>query len=254
MKYLKVWTDFVNVLDPLNDDEVGRLFLAMLNYAATGEEPSGFAGNERFLWQVAKRDIDVAAERAETLRQNGARGGRPPKSKDVLPEAEETKENQTEPNETNENQTKAEKKRKEKKGNEKTGNDIEEEPPRRFTPPTLEEISAYCRERNNGIDPQYFLDYQTARNWVLSNGKKCKDWRATVRTWEKNNYSRTPQKTVAAQAYTQRDYSGEQADAMRRMLGKIPPAQRFSQRDYSGEDDEAIKRMLAMDDGKGAAV
>ena len=45
MKYLKVWTDFAKVLSPLKDDEVGRLFLAMLNYAATGEEPSGFAGN-----------------------------------------------------------------------------------------------------------------------------------------------------------------------------------------------------------------
>ena len=55
---------------------------------------------------------------------------------------------------------------------------------------------------------------------------------------------------VTAQAYSQRDYDGEQADAMRRMLGKIPPAQRFSQRDYSHEDEDAIERMLAMDDGK----
>ena len=215
MKYLKVWTDFAKVLSPLNDAEVGRLFLAMLHYAETGEEPEGFAGNEVFLWQVAKRDIDVAAERAETLRQNGSRGGRPPKNKEEQPEAEETNENQTKPNETNENQTKAEKKRKEKKGNEKKRNDIEEEPQKRFTPPTLEEIAAYCRERNNGIDPQYFLDYQTARNWVLSNGKKCKDWRATIRTWENHSYNR---KTIPAQQYTQRDYSGEQEEAMQRML------------------------------------
>lgn len=211
MKYLKVWTDFVDVLAPLSDEETGRLFRDMLHYAATGEEPPEFKGNERFLWQVAKRDIDTAAERAETLRQNGARGGRP-----------KSKENQNEPNETNENKQEAKESRKEKKRNEKKGNEIEkkdiEEPQRRFNPPTLEEITAYCRERNNGIDPQYFLDYQTARNWVLSNGKKCKDWRATVRTWEKNNFSRTPKKTVAAQDYSQRDYAGEQADAMRRML------------------------------------
>ena len=89
MKYLKVWTDFVNVLQPLQDDEKGRLFVAMLNYAATGEEPANFAGNERFLWQVAKRDIDIAADRAETLRQNGMRGGRP-KTKENQPEATET--------------------------------------------------------------------------------------------------------------------------------------------------------------------
>ena len=219
MKYLKVWTDFAKVLSPLNDAEVGRLFLAMLHYAETGEEPEGFAGNEVFLWQVAKRDIDVAAERAETLRQNGSRGGRPPKSKDVLPEAEETKENQTEPNETKENQTKAEKKRNEKKGNEKKRNDIEEEPPKRFTPPTVEEVAEYCRERNNGINAQHFVDYYTQGNWVLKNGRKMADWRAAVRTWEGNGYhNKQNVKTIPAQQYTQRDYADEQADAMRRML------------------------------------
>ena len=201
MRYLKVWTDFENVLAPLKDDEIGRLFVGMLHYAATGEEPQNFSGNEVFLWAVAKRDIDITAERAETLRQNGLKGGRPA-----------TKENQTEANETNENQTKGEKKRKEKKRNEIEKKDI-------FTPPTLAEITAYCKERNNGIDAEYFLDYQTARNWVLSNGKKCKDWKATIRTWEKNGYNKQRlTKVVTAQQYTQRDYSGEDADAMSRML------------------------------------
>ena len=87
---------------------------------------------------------------------------------------------------------------------------------RRFNPPTLDEITAYCKERNNNIDPQYFLDYQTSRDWVLSNGKKCKDWRATIRTWERNNFNKG--KKVVAQQYEQRDYSGEQEDALRRML------------------------------------
>lgn len=75
MKYLKVWTDFVDVLAPLSDDEIGRLFVAMLNYAKTGEEPSDFPGNEAFLWAVAKRDIDTMFEKDEKLRQNGQKGG-----------------------------------------------------------------------------------------------------------------------------------------------------------------------------------
>ena len=61
-----------------------------------------------------------------------------------------------------------------------------------FTPPTLEEVKAYCIERNNNIDAEYFIDFQEARGWVLSNGKKMKDWKATIRTWEKNNYNRKP--------------------------------------------------------------
>ena len=59
-----------------------------------------------------------------------------------------------------------------------------------FTPPTLEEVKAYCIERNNNIDAEYFIDFQEARGWVLSNGKKMKDWKATIRTWERNSYNR----------------------------------------------------------------
>ena len=59
-----------------------------------------------------------------------------------------------------------------------------------FTPPTLEEVKAYCIERNNNIDAEYFIDFQEARGWVLSNGKKMKDWKATIRTWEKNNFNK----------------------------------------------------------------
>ena len=84
MKYLKVWTDFEKVLAPLEFDEIGSLFLAMLHYAADGSEPTNFVGNESFLWAVAKRDIDTMSEKDEKLRQNGMKGGRP-----------KTKQNQT---------------------------------------------------------------------------------------------------------------------------------------------------------------
>lgn len=57
--------------------------------------------------------------------------------------------------------------------------------PKRFIPPTLSEITAYCQERQNGIDPQKFIDHYTANGWMR--GKtKVKDWKACVRTWEKN--------------------------------------------------------------------
>ena len=61
-----------------------------------------------------------------------------------------------------------------------------------FKPPTVEEVKQYCIERNNNIDAEYFVDFQEARGWVLSNGKKMKDWKATIRTWERNNYNRKP--------------------------------------------------------------
>lgn len=59
---------------------------------------------------------------------------------------------------------------------------------KRFTPPTLEEVQAYCAERNNNIDPQHFLDYYTSNGWLVGKNK-MKDWKAAVRTWERNGYS-----------------------------------------------------------------
>ena len=60
---------------------------------------------------------------------------------------------------------------------------------KQFTPPTLEDVAEYCKERNNNIDPMQFIDYYSARGWRFNNGGKMKDWRATVRTWERRNYS-----------------------------------------------------------------
>lgn len=56
---------------------------------------------------------------------------------------------------------------------------------KRFSPPSVEDVAAYCQERKNGIDADAFVDYYSARNWTM--GKtKMKDWKAAVRTWERN--------------------------------------------------------------------
>lgn len=54
---------------------------------------------------------------------------------------------------------------------------------RRFVPPSVEQVRAYCRERGNGIDPETFVDYYAARGWMVGRSP-MKDWRAAIRTWE----------------------------------------------------------------------
>lgn len=82
MKYLKVFTDFADAMEELGDAERGRLFTAMLKYAETGAAPD-FRGNERFIWPVAKLQIDRTVEEynrtAEVRRECGKLGGRPKK-------------------------------------------------------------------------------------------------------------------------------------------------------------------------------
>lgn len=55
----------------------------------------------------------------------------------------------------------------------------------RFIPPTVEEVKAYCEERKNGIDPEYWINHYTANGWKVGRNP-MKDWKATVRTWERN--------------------------------------------------------------------
>lgn len=57
---------------------------------------------------------------------------------------------------------------------------------KRFDPPSLEEISAYCRERGNRVDAAKFADYYAARGWRVGSGT-MKDWRAAVRIWERRD-------------------------------------------------------------------
>lgn len=55
-----------------------------------------------------------------------------------------------------------------------------------FTPPTVEEVREYCQSRNNFVDPERFVDFYAAKGWMVGKNK-MKDWKAAVRTWERNN-------------------------------------------------------------------
>ena len=58
--------------------------------------------------------------------------------------------------------------------------------PKRFVPPSLDEVQAYCTERGNGIDAQAFIDFYASKGWMVGKTKMT-DWKAAVRTWESRN-------------------------------------------------------------------
>ena len=55
---------------------------------------------------------------------------------------------------------------------------------KRFVPPTVGEVIAYCVERGNDIDAQQFIDFYASKGWMVGKNKMT-DWKAAVRTWEK---------------------------------------------------------------------
>ncbi len=54
---------------------------------------------------------------------------------------------------------------------------------KKFKEPTLEEVTKYCNERSNNIDPNKFIDFYQAKGWLIGKNKMV-DWQASVRTWE----------------------------------------------------------------------
>lgn len=73
----------------------------------------------------------------------------------------------------------------------------EEEKPKqrepRFIPPTLEEVQTYISENNFIVDAQRFVDYYQSNGWIVGKAK-MKDWKATVRGWERREQERFQKK------------------------------------------------------------
>ena len=64
---------------------------------------------------------------------------------------------------------------------------------KRFSPPSAAEVREYCRERENAVDAESFVDFYAAKGWKVGNAP-MKDWKAAVRTWEKRESRAAPRR------------------------------------------------------------
>lgn len=82
----------------------------------------------------------------------------------------------------------------------------------RFIKPSLEEIREYCKERKNHINAQVFFDYYESNGWKVGR-TPMKDWRASIRTWEKRDAEKqSPKKSLSN--FEQRNYTDEELNAL----------------------------------------
>lgn len=103
------------------------------------------------------------------------------------------------------------------KGVEKIPPDMEEsKPPKRFTAPTIEEVKEYCAERKNGVDAERFVNYYTANGWKVGKNP-MKDWKAAVRTWERND-SGKPKTAETEHSFDLDDFFNSAVDKTRRQV------------------------------------
>lgn len=208
MDHIKLFFDDLDAMELLGDAEKGRLFTALLVYGKTGEAPQ-LGGNERFLFPMmrARIDKDKAAEieLSDIRREAGRKGYQAKQAKQAnayfaeqskqMPDllicadfAESTPPSPSSPPSPSPSPptsplssssspvlTLPPKEKPPKGGKKKVP-----------MPPTLEDVSAYCQERGNGIDPEAFMDFYTTNGWKQGKGKPIVDWKAAVRTWERN--------------------------------------------------------------------
>ena len=59
---------------------------------------------------------------------------------------------------------------------------------KRFVKPTVEEVQAYCKERNNNVDAEKFISHYDSNGWKVGR-TPMKDWKSAVRTWERNSFN-----------------------------------------------------------------
>ena len=174
-EYVKLWLSYEDYFREYDDESIGAIVLAMLAYRKSGEQPQ-FEGPERFIWPAIQRDIDESIKAQEAAanacRENGKKGGRPPKASGFS----ETKENQK--NQSGFSETK----KSQGQGQGQGQGDIARA--KRFTPPTLAEVQSYVAERHSPVDPQGFIDFYASKGWMV--GKTpMKDWKAACRNAEK---------------------------------------------------------------------
>ena len=206
-EYVCLYHSYLKSVEPLNDAERGRLFTACLTYSMTGAEPD-LRGNERFVWPTIREQIDRDTKKYSDFCKK--------QQENIRKRWDTTVYDGTSGIPDDTKHTKEKKKEKEKENILSSPNvedSIARTPARkRFTPPTLAEVTAYCRERQNAVDPQRFIDYYTANGWKVGKNS-MKDWKAAVRTWEGKQRDTAP---------AQRSSLDETRAVLRRIAGGTP--------------------------------
>ncbi len=205
--FYREWKD---ALRELPADERCAVYEAIIDYATTGKTSElsqvakfafgfmrGTLDRDNLKWEDIRRKRSEAGKKHSgnqhtQTEPNGTNGTNVPKMEQVSQKWNKCPKNGT--NGTvyvNVNEDVNVKKEKNKKENPQADfclplseNEKIKERKTKFKKPSIDEIKAYCTERNNGIDAESFFYYYEAREWKTGNSK-IKDWKACVLTWEK---------------------------------------------------------------------
>ena len=107
-------------------------------------------------------------------------------------------------------------------GNRKESSSISEKKRKKFIPPTLEDVSAYAKERGVQNLAQKFFDYYSAGNWVDGKGDPVRNWKQKFLTWEsKEREKGTPSQPGKKPGYNVQHHGDELSDVQRAAIRQM---------------------------------
>ena len=154
---------------------------AICTYVFEGESKP-LTGQASASFLLVKPILDKASKKAA----NGKRGGSKPKAN----------RKQTESNIEGELEGEGEVEREDEPENDSYTPPTPSSRGKRFSPPTVDEVRAYCQERNNGVDPESFVAFYASKGWKIGQSP-MKDWKQAVITWEKRRKQEGKEKPTA---------------------------------------------------------
>ena len=177
---IPLYKSVYNGVKDLDPETFKRLMLSLMEYGFNDDDPE-LQGLERTVFESWKANIDARFRDSE----NGKKGGRPIKNP---PFENENPGFETEnpPLEDENGGIESEKHITKTKTKTETKTKTKES---RFTPPSVDEVEAFCRERGNSVNAERFVDFYTSKGWRIGKDP-MKDWQAAVRTWEKRDDTR----------------------------------------------------------------
>ena len=179
------YKSFYEAIKNIPEEEQLKLYNAICEYSLFDIIPNLPDGIAKAMFILMKPNIDNANARYKASVENGKRGGRPRKKQGE----NNLDKTQQKPNN---NLDKTQQKPKQNLNDNvdvdvnvnDNNNNISKKATTKFKKPTIEEVQNYCKERNNNINAESFIDYYEANGWKVGRNS-MKDWKAAVRTWEK---------------------------------------------------------------------
>lgn len=180
------YRSYYEALKELSKRDQSAVLMAVIGYALDGEEPEKLEGIAGAVFGLIKPTLDAANRRSDRMKER--RGNSEDKSKTSRSEVED-KSNENDDKKDNlkvELESEVEVELEPEKDSLKKKSVEKKKPASRFTPPSLDDVQAYCRERGNNVNASKFVDFYTMKGWKVGNSP-MRDWKAAVRTWEQRD-------------------------------------------------------------------